>query len=165
MNNRELIENYYRAHRCDVLNFVRGRLHYSDEAEDLVQEAFLRLLSEQRPISEVTLPSLVFTLCRHLIVDWYRRRMVRQDAEHDLVVLHGDANAAESVLSMREFNEQLERGMMRLPEKSRELYRMHIYGGMQAQDISRQTGENYKTVEYRLGQARKQVRSYLQKIS
>lgn len=165
MNNREIIEQYYRTHKGEVLAFVSMRLHYSDEAEDLVQEAFLRLLSGERPICEVTLPSLVFTLCRNLITDWYRHHSVRLDFEHELVQNCPHADSAESLLSMHEVCEQLERGLARVSEECRELYRLHVYGDMPVRDICQHTGQPYKAVEYRLGLARKQVRNYLKHIS
>ena len=165
MNSLEIIEDYYRAHRSEVLEYVNIRLHNSDEAEDMVQEVFLRLLCGNRPISQPTLPNLVYTLCRNMIVDKSRWVRVRQDSEHELSRLQGNAESAESILSVHEINEQLERGLMHVPAEGREFYRMHIYGGMQAQDISLQTGEKYSTVEYRLGQARRQVRNYIRKIS
>ena len=170
MNNQNIIEDYYRKHRGEILTFVRVRLQYSDEAEDLVQEAFLRLLSGNRLINKITLPSLVYTLCRNLITDWYRHHSVRQDAEHNIsysLTVNGQntcAETAESVLSIREINEQLERGLTHVPQECRELYRMHIYGAMPIRDICLQTGQPYKAVEYRLGQARKQVRNQLRYI-
>ena len=164
MNNPGTIESYYRAHRGELLAFVSARLHNTDEAEDLVQEAFLRLLSGNRLISEQTLPNLAYTLCRNLIVDWYRRHTVRTDAEHELKSLYGKTETAESLLSMREVSEQLERGLARVPEECRELYRMHIYSEMPVRDICQLTGQPYKAVEYRLGLARKQVRQYFQHV-
>ena len=165
MNNRDIIEQYYHTHRGEVLAFVSARLHHSDEAEDLVQEAFLRLLTGHRPICEATLPSLVFTLCRNLIIDWYRRHSTRLDFEHELSHSGQQADSAESLLSMHEFCEQLEHGLARVPEECRELYRMHVYGDMPIRDICQHTGQPYKTVEYRLGLARKQVRNHLRHIS
>ncbi len=164
MNNQVIIESYYRAHRGEMLAFVSARLHYSDEAEDLVQEAFLRLLSGQRPISEVTLPALVYTLLRNLIADWYRRHSVRLDAEHELRGMQGTGESAEVLLSMREADELLERGLAHVPEECREFYRLHVYADMPVRDICQQTGQPYKTVEYRLGLARKQVRKYLKHV-
>jgi RNA polymerase sigma-70 factor (ECF subfamily) len=38
---------------------------------------------------------------------------------------------------------------------------MHILGGMRVSEISAETGENYKTVENRLGLARREMRHYL----
>ena len=165
MNNREIIEQYYRAHRGELLAFVSARLCYSCEAEDLVQETFLRLLSGTRPICETTLPSLVYTLSSHLIVDWYRRHTCKNDAEHELKRTTAGYDTAESLLSVREITEQIEHGLARMPKECGEAYRLHVYGGMQARDICQQTGSKYKAVEYRLGLARKEVRKQLRHIS
>lgn len=51
-----------------------------------------------------------------------------------------------------------------MPENFREVYRLHIYDGMKVSEICQQTGDSYKSVEYRLGTARKVVRSYLKAI-
>lgn len=165
MSNYQIIEKYYRTHRGELLAFVSARLHDTDAAQDLVQDVFLRMLNGLRPINEATIESLVYTLCRHLVIDWYRRRVIHDDVEHELLRTAKDSTSAESVLSVREITERLESGLARLPEGCREVYRMHIYGGLQAKDICEQTGEKYKTVEYRLGLARKQVRNYLRHIS
>jgi len=165
MNNREIIERYYRAHKDELLAFVSTHTQHSPEAEDLVHDAFLRLLSGHRPISEVTMPSLVYTLCRNLIVDWYRRHTIRRDYAHTLACVSGRGDSAESLLSMRETKEQLEQGLMHVSQDCRELYLMHIFDGMKAADISLQTGLPYRSVEYKLGQARKQVRNHLKHIS
>ena len=164
MNNYQVIEEYYRTHRGELIAFVSARLHDLAEAEDIVQEAFLRLLTGDRLINEVTLPSLTFTLCRNMVADWYRRHSVRQDAKHELTNSAGSGDSAEKLLSMHEMNQHLEHSMARLPEDCRELYRMHIYGEMPIRDICQQTGQSYKSVEYRLGLARKQIRNYLRHV-
>ena len=41
---------------------------------------------------------------------------------------------------------------------------MNVYGGLQVRDICELTGEQYNVVEYRLGQARKRVRTYLRHV-
>jgi RNA polymerase sigma-70 factor (ECF subfamily) len=69
----------------------------------------------------------------------------------------------ESVFSAKEIMERLERGLARLPQKCREIYRLHIYEGMKVSEISQQLGENYKSVEHRLGFARKSIRQYLRR--
>lgn len=165
MNNLDIIDRYYRAHREELVAYASARLHYSPEAEDLVQEVFLRLPCSNRPICEENLDNLVYTMCRNLIIDWYRHHTVKEDYEHDLIRSSRGTASAESVLSIREITEQLERGLARLPKDCQEIYRLHIYNGMQASDICKYTGEKYKAVEYRLGLARKQIRNYLRQIS
>jgi RNA polymerase sigma-70 factor (ECF subfamily) len=116
-------------------------------------------------ITEVTLPALVYTIARNLITDFYRRRTHFDDYEHYLKNTDSIEESAESILSIRDITEQLERGLARVPENCREIYRLHIYGGMKVAEISQRLGEGYKSVEHRLGAARKAVRQQLRGIA
>lgn len=165
MNNHEIIETYYRAHKSELLAFVSTRLHDSIEAEDLVQEAFLRLLTGECLITEATLPNLAYTLCHHLVIDWYRRHSVRTDAEHELRHDNRTADDTDWLLSMHEVTCRIEHTLARLSDDSARLYRLHIYDGMKTAEISQLTGQPYRNVEYRLGLARKEIRKQLRHIS
>ena len=159
------LTNYYITHRDELLVYASSRLGNSVEAEDLVQNVFLRLLTSDRMITEVTLPALVYTIARNLITDFYRRRTHFDDYEHYLKNTDSIEESAESILSIRDITEQLERGLARVPENCREIYRLHIYGGMKVAEISQRLGEGYKSVEHRLGAARKAVRQQLRGIA
>ena len=161
MSNHQAIAEYYAAHRDELLAFVSSRLGGFVESEDIVQDVFTRLLISDKLISEVTLPCLVYTMTRNLITDHFRRRHVYEAYEHYIKGTCSVETSVESVISARELIERMERSLVRLPEKCREVYRMHIYGGMKTAEISTRLGENYKSVEHRLGIARKHVRSYL----
>ena len=165
MNNYLTLTNYYVTHRDELLVYASSRLGNSVEAEDLVQNVFLRLLTSDKMITDVTLPSLVYTITRNLIADYYRRRTHFEAYEHYLKNTDSIDESAESVLSVRDITEQLERGLARVPENCREIYRMHIYGGMKVAEISEHLGEGYKSVEHRLGTARKLVRQQLRRIA
>ena len=160
MNNK-LITNYYIAHRDELLAFASSRLGDSCLAEDIVQDVFLRLLSTDKMITEVTLPALVYTITRNLINDYYRRHTTYEQYEHYIKGVCSEVTTMDSVFSAFEIMERLERGLVRLPENCREIYRLHIYGGMKVGEISRELGEGYKSVEHRLGTARKVMREYL----
>jgi RNA polymerase sigma-70 factor (ECF subfamily) len=163
MNN--LIETYYTDHRDELLAFVSSRLGGSEESEDIVQNVFLRLLTTDKMITEITLPALVYTITRNLITDYYRRRHTYEAFEHFIKGSSEEDDSMESVFSARELTELLERGLVRVPENCREVYRLHIYGGMKVSEISQAIGEGYKSVEHRLGTARKAVRQYLRKYA
>ena len=158
---QQLITNYYIAHRDELLAFASSRLGDSRLAEDIVQDVFLRLLSTDKMITEVTLPALVYTITRNLINDYYRRHTNYEQYEHYIKGVCSEVTTSESVFSAFDIMERLERGMVRLPENCREIYRLHIYGGMKVGEISRELGEGYKSVEHRLGTARKVMREYL----
>ena len=165
MNKILTLTNYYVTHRDELLAYVSSRLGNSVEAEDLVQNVFLRLLTSDKMITDITLPALVYTIARNLIADYYRRRTHFEVYEHYLKNTDSIDESAESILSIRDITEQLERGLARVPENCREIYRLHVYGGMKVAEISEHLGEGYKSVEHRLGTARKLVRRQLRGIA
>mgnify|MGYP002622986918 FL=1 len=163
---QELLINYYIAHRDELLAYVSSRLGDSCLAEDIVQDVFLRLLTTDKMISEVTMPALVYTVTRNLIVTYFRRRSHHEQFEH--YISRGQEssdNNLESVFSAHEIMEQLERGLALLPENFREVYRLHIYDNMKVSEISQQLNEGYKSVENRLSIARKAIRHYLKRYA
>jgi RNA polymerase sigma-70 factor (ECF subfamily) len=165
MNNKELISNYYITHLDELLAFTSRRLRGNGDAADIVQDAFVRILTCDKMISDVTLPGLVYTVLRNLITDFYRHHSSCTEYEHYLKCSPRSAETAESVLSVREITEQMERGMARLPEGCQRVYRMHVLNDMRVSEISKATSEGYKWVENRLGIARKAVRNYLKHVS
>ena len=160
MNNNQLISNYYAAHRDELLSFIAVRITNAVEAEDLVQDIFLRLLRDHHLITPDTLPALIYTMARHAVSDYYRRRRIYEEYEH--YIKRSDCTSEiESLISARQLMERMERSLARLPQACCEIYRLHIYDGMKVRDIARELSLPYKQVENRLGQARKAVRQQL----
>ena len=158
VNDKLIITNYYAQHRGEIVDFIAVRLTDADEAEDMVQDLFLRLLRGHQLITPVTLPCLVYTMARHSIADYYRRRRVREEFEHYLTKNTDSIGEIESIISARMLMERMERTLARLPEACGRIYRLHIYDGLKVSDIAQQLALPYKQVENRLGQARKAVR-------
>lgn len=161
MNKKTLISYYYSSHRAELLAYASARLGDSDEAEDIVQNTFLRILTSNKMLTEQTLPALVFTVCRNLVNDHFRRLAFRHEYEHFIMSSREDNSSMESVFFAADIIEQMERGLARIPESCRTIYKMHILGGMRVSEISAETGVQYKAVENRLGLARREMRQYL----
>ena len=161
MNNRQTIADYYAHHRGEIVGFVAVRVGDNDAAQDVVQDVFVRLLQSDKLISETTLPALVFTMVRNAVTDWFRRRRIHEEYEHYIIGTGDDSDSMDSVISVRELMERMERTLARLAPECREVYRLHIYGGMQVSQIAEETHQPYRAVEYRLGQARREVRRQL----
>ena len=167
MNNNQLLSNYYSMHRNELVSFIAVRTVDAIEAEDIVQDIFLRLLRGQHLITPQTLPSLLHTMARHAVCDYYRRRHVHEEYEHyiqtsDFSCQTSD-DSVESVFSAQQLMERMEHSLARLPKACCEIYRLHIYDGMKVSDIAQELSLPYKQVENRLGQARKAVRQQLRK--
>lgn len=165
---KQLISDYYRRHLGDIRAFVAKRIGYSmEESEDIVQNIFLRLLQADKLISQVTLPCLVYTIARNLVIDHWRRRALLAEYEHYIQKRSGDCYnsvGGESVYSAVEINDVLERGIARLADRQRRIYCMNVIDGLKVSEISLQLNEDYKSIENRLGAARKEVRRYVRRM-
>ena len=149
------------THRDELLAYVSSRLGGSSMSEDIVQNVFLRLLTTDKMVTPETLPALIYTITRRQIIDYYRRHTTFEQYEHYIKRVCSDEISMESVFSAHEIMEQLEHGIAHLPENCRNIYRLHIYNGMKVGEISKELGEGYKSVEHRLGTARKVMREQL----
>lgn len=162
-----MIANYYSLHYEELKAFVASRMPSTCEAEDLVQNVFVRLLQNDKMIIPVTLPSLVYTMTKNLITDYWRRKQRIEEYEHTISKQDWPrryAEDVESIYSARQINEILEKGIARLSDKQRPVYLMNLYDGMPVSEIATQLDMNYKCIENRLGSARKIVRKYMERM-
>ena len=133
-----IIADYYTNHYDELKKFVISRLQVVDEAEDIVQDIFVRLLQSDQMISPVTLPCLVYTMARNKIVDYWRCRQQYEKYEHFIRKgswINRSSEGVESVFSAREVNEILERGIAQLTESQRSVYRLNLYEDMPVRQI------------------------------
>jgi RNA polymerase sigma-70 factor (ECF subfamily) len=160
MSDKQLLSNYYTQHRDEIVYFIAMHTKDVEAAQDMVQDLFLRLLDRHRLLTEQTLPCLVYTLARHAVADYYRKRRVYEEYEH-YIKKSDSTMEMESVISAQQLIERMEHSLARLSEECRTVYRLHIYNGMKVSEISQQLSLPYKQVENRLGVARKTVRQQL----
>ena len=169
MNERErkfkIIDNYYKSHYEELRSFVCKRIGDIYESEDIVQNVFLRLLSSDKMLSTVTLPCLIYTTARNLIYDYWRHHSSVDEYEHYYKAVSSDGeDSVSSVMSVTEITDILEKGIARLTDKQRNIYRLSIFDDLKVSEISYTLGVNYKYVENNLGVARKEIRQYVNRM-
>ena len=69
-SNYSIIADYYSEHYNELKLYVMSRSLPADEAEDIVQNTFVRLLRGDKMITPVTLPCFVYTIAKNLIIDY-----------------------------------------------------------------------------------------------
>lgn len=163
MDKKELIANYYtksaeqmRAYACKVLGNM-------SDAEDAVQDCFLRLLRMREEIIPASLPALSYRMLRNLLCDHCRWKRAKADAYSYMEQLSLTGDDVESAVSANDLMGHLRQGMSHLPEKCRQVYRLSIEDDKKVSEIALTLDFNYKSTEYCLGKARAYMRSYLRK--
>ncbi len=157
-----IITEYYKVHREEMVLFVAKRIGRSDLAEDMVHDAFLKLLLTDKMITAVTIQKIIYIILRNIMFDYWRRHRVIEEYEH-YIKKHSSMTGltTESVYSIKEVVNLLEKGVARLTGRQREIYCLNVYQGMKVAEISTILHVEYKSVENHLGVARKKIRKYI----
>lgn len=93
---RQTFEDFVRQYRKRAFQFAYRLCGRKDEAGDLVQEAFRRVLSEWRRYDPSRpLSAWYFTILRHLFLDSRKRHRVRKAIPHDWHVANGGASGVD----------------------------------------------------------------------
>lgn len=148
----------YRAEGPRLLRFFRRWTANSEDARDLMQESFSRLLGAgtapglQRP--EAYLKRIGHNLLR----DRARFAVRRSELLH---VPAGDEDLAGAdqfrLLETRDLLDRLDRVMLELPQETREVFMSHRLDGLTYGEIAERTGLTVKQVEKRLAKAAAQI--------
>ena len=134
--------------RPQLINQARRYLADTDDAEDVVQDALLRLWQMREQLTP-PLVRIAVVVTRNLAIDHLRRR--RPAASLELV-------AAEEEPSADERTERILAIVDMLPPLQQTILRLRHMEGMEMADIAELTGSNEVAVRKALSRARQAVR-------
>lgn len=137
-------DEIYRSHGNWLIRFLRRRFG-RDEAEDLAQETYLRLLSAK---GEVRNPrGFLARVALNAARDQIRRRAVRP------VLVSADAAAPPAIGAFQAEAVLLKQAVLALPPKLQEVFVLSRFAGLTYEDIALRCGISVKTVEGRMTKA------------
>ena len=157
-----LITEYYEEYRQSVFFYICRRIENRSDAEDLIQDAFLRLLEYRMMIRRDTLKYFIFTIVRNLLNDYLRRYYKRQEIDRYLYdTLPVTTVEPESRIVADELRRLESRRVSALPEQRRKVYIMSRFQDKSAEDIAEELKLSRRTVENHLFISRKEVREFI----
>lgn len=139
----------------------RGRT--TDDADDLVQEAWVRLAcyERDRPIEKPE--AFLMRTALNLSIDTHRIQANRgEEVMLDDVVLIDMTPSTEAVLLARERMARLSHCLGRLSDKTREIFLAHRLDGMTYREIAQRHRLSISTVEKHIAKATLQVTSQME---
>ena len=156
----ECYAHYYPKVEAYIAFRVRGRA----DAEDLAQDVFELLWKHWEQVRVETLHNFIYTIMRNVLVDYVRRRALRQGilvSLRDDVLPERGCNTVERDCSFRELGAAHRMAAGRLPERRRQVYYLYFYDGLSYASIARRLSVSERTVGCHLWAACKSVRADL----
>lgn len=130
----------------------RGRS--PDDADDLVQEAWMRLAVYERETPVVEPEAFLMRAALNLSIDAHRARLVRgEQVVVDEQMLVDTAPSAEATVLARERLERLGVCLGRLSERTRTIYLDHRVGGLSYQELAQRHQLSVSAVEKHIARA------------
>jgi RNA polymerase sigma-70 factor (ECF subfamily) len=165
-----------KRHQGPVFRFFLRHVGDIETAEDLTQEAFIRVVHNRASFrTGAKFTTWVYTIARNLSVDEMRKRRYRRhrsldeplggrdgDPGRTLGDLVGDPQAkTDTQAGDLEMRTVLEAAIGRLPEEQREVFTLREMGGLSFQEISDVVGCNENTVKSRMRYALERLHAAL----
>lgn len=163
MTSTQLIADSYTSYHHSVYLYICHKINSKEEAEDLSQDVFLRLMDYKPMLRRDTVKYFLFTIARNLVTDYLRRYYRRQEISSYLYdIAEQISNETESQIITNDLRMHEERKLRLLPQQRRKIYEMTRFEDKSVTDISLELNLSRRTVENHLHIGRKEVREYME---
>ena len=143
--------------RSQMVEVATRYLDNHDEAEDITQDALLKLWAMREILRESEVDRLAFTILKHLCVNELKRREYRRanlSVDIDSIDV---AMETDNPHEIEEREQQLMAAVNKLPSRQRLLLEMRYIKGKDVRTISALTGSSEESINMALSRARSKV--------
>lgn len=146
-SNHSVIENFYQ-HRGKLLHFIKSRLNNSEDAEDMMQDVFLRLLQYPKEIIPAGINQLAFSIAGHLINDYLRHLYVKSIAHSNVASLMDFIiNDVEEEVVGNDLKRLEETRLSTMPPQRRLVYTLRVHEGRSSKEVAEMLRISPRTAE------------------
>ncbi|MBW7901508.1 MAG: sigma-70 family RNA polymerase sigma factor [Rhodocyclaceae bacterium] len=140
-------EQIYSTHHGWLRAWIRRRLQCADQACDLAQDVFIRVLVQRRAAELREPKAYLSSIARNLMVDLFRRRSIEQ-AYADALAVRADAlePSPEARQLVVETLLEIDRLLDRLGGRARDVFLRVQLDGLSLAEVGRQMGLSTNTV-------------------
>lgn len=153
----------YEKYAPKLFGFSRKYLNSDIEAEETVQEIFIRIWEKKDNIDETqSFSSYIFQAAKHRIFNGFRKK-VNEQAYLDFLTASDNQSYrfTEMEVEYQEIKEKADQAIGAMPPKRQEIFRMSREQGLKNKEIADKLQISIKTVENQMGQALKYLREEL----
>ena len=147
--NKQDIELIYTQYCDKVSRFVRSKIHYPNDVEDIVQTVFLKVYSNLDKYDEIkaSFSTWIYIITRNTVYDY-----LKDKRDHPVIeLIENTVDSAEEPddsLLNQEALEELARALQKLPQNQRDIIILIYYKNLDRRKVAEMFGMTYGQVRY-----------------
>ena len=162
LNNRKIYEQFFKENYSPLCRFAFTFLKDADDAEEIVQNSFVKLWKNKEQIEITTsLKSYLYTAVRNSCINELKHIDIKETyKQHNKIELNQSASL-ENEIEANELQEIINIAIKKMPEQRRKIFSMSRFEGLKYKEIAKKLGISPKTVENHMGMAIKFLKEEL----
>lgn len=162
LNDRtKYVENLYKQHNESLLRYLRRLLPSDEEAVDILQETYIRLLKQESlDRLEANTQAYLYTIATNLVRDCLRKRANRHHDKHipfDEMEFADDRTSPGDMTAWQKSLGSLKKGLLGLPPLTRRVFILRRFEQMTYPEIAKALNVSTRTVERHIHKAIKEM--------
>ncbi len=160
-----IITRSYEEYHMAILNYITCRITHRNEAEDLAQDVFVRLLDYKQMLRPDTVKYFLYTIARNIVTDYLRRYYKKQEITAYIydVMSTASCNETEESILVNDLLAVERAKLATFPDQRRIIYTLSRFHNKNTAEISDWLKLSKRTVENHLLLGRKEMRTFMKK--
>lgn len=156
MLNKKILEGLFRQHYSEMFHLARTLLGADEEAEDIVQDVFARLIETDIIPEADGIRAYLMTAVHHRCTNFIQRTSMRQQVENLFPM--DDTTDLQSIDLMAERLDAIQTYVNEFTEPHRSIFHLRFDEDLTLKEIAQRLGMNQNTVYKYLRQSIQQIR-------
>lgn len=154
---------FFRAYYQPLCNYAYTFVQDRDEAEEIVQSAFLSVWEKRESIEiRTSLKSYLYTMVRNACLNVIKHEKIKQKhIGEELATAERSYDSVSQRVNSSELETRIQVSMEKLPEQCRLIFKLSRFEELKYAEIADQLNISVKTVENQIGKALKIMREEL----
>jgi RNA polymerase sigma-70 factor (family 1) len=154
-------EQLFDAYYDELQHFIFYKSGDTEIAEDIVQDAFLKLWEMRSSVRVETARALLYTIATNLFANRYKRLKLKFKLQQTIIE-DRTFETPEFEMEIKEFDQKLQRVLSELNENNRTVFLMSRMEQMTYNEIASALNISVKAVEKRMEKALEHVRKHIE---
>jgi len=148
--NEAVFSNFFKTHIKPLRNFLYYKYGNEEQAEDLSQEAFIKLWQNCASVPIDKAKSYIYTIANNSSLNEIKHKKVVLEYEKNFSGLDKTNENPEYILEEKQFKSKLLKAIENLNETQRVAFLMHRIDGKKYSEIAEELNISIKAVEKRI---------------